>query len=493
MKAKLLFLILFGLHLILFKQVIINALQKDPRFVVLIASYNNKKWLKENLDSVLCQDYPYFRVVYVDDNSSDMTGEEVEKYLCEHEVTIDFTLIRNSERRFKVANFYNAIHQCDDEEIIVELDGDDFFYNATVLSTLAQVYTDEEVWMTYGQHINDAVYRRLKQTGKFTGIKSWKTKPVPQNIIEKNAFREYHWVTSHLRTYYAWLFKSIKLSDLIEHDAFYPVAGDIAMTFPMLEMAHFHSRYLPNIFYVWNNHSPLNDFRKRPGEQVFIEWKVRKKEKYMPLSASKTGYLKSLAHEKGQIIIISKDPQKLSRTLEALNKYVHDVEHITVIYDQNQPVFDAMQNEWSYVSFIPLSLNKSHHVQREIIKAADKVGHVVLMNDLVEPNKPIFLNKAIMVLEQTQTDFVLLHTNKREIVPHQRIKIFENVYAWDIKYMNFKDYFAEPCMMLYRTNDLQSAYLKSQSLDAGLHHPQNSSHLALIIDWSRESSCQGRA
>ncbi len=42
-----------------------------PHFVIEITSYNSIKWYKQNLDSVFSQTYPYYRVIYIDDNSID--------------------------------------------------------------------------------------------------------------------------------------------------------------------------------------------------------------------------------------------------------------------------------------------------------------------------------------------------------------------------------------------------------------------------------------
>ena len=50
-------------------------------FVVVIPSFNNARWCRRNLESVLTQAYPCFRVVYVDDASPDGTHELVTGYL----------------------------------------------------------------------------------------------------------------------------------------------------------------------------------------------------------------------------------------------------------------------------------------------------------------------------------------------------------------------------------------------------------------------------
>src|ERR1700730_12157659 len=55
---------------------------EDPiEFVIVIPSYNNEKWCIGNLESVMTQTYPHFTVCYINDCSSDKTGELVDQYV----------------------------------------------------------------------------------------------------------------------------------------------------------------------------------------------------------------------------------------------------------------------------------------------------------------------------------------------------------------------------------------------------------------------------
>ncbi len=51
---------------------------KENRFVIVIPSNNNKDWYQKNLDSVFNQRYLNYRVIYIDDGSTDNTGTLVE-------------------------------------------------------------------------------------------------------------------------------------------------------------------------------------------------------------------------------------------------------------------------------------------------------------------------------------------------------------------------------------------------------------------------------
>lgn len=241
--------------------------------VVVIPSFNNKDWYAVNLASILNQDYPRFRVIYIDDNSPDGTGDLVEQYLAQHDTQHRVTLIKNSTRKLALANLYDAIHSCDDQVIIATVDGDDWLKDEHVLSKLNDAYKDANVWLTYGQYEMDPP--------EYPGI----CREFPQWVIDQNAYRNVQWVTSHLRTFYAGLFKKIKKEDLMYQGEFFPVTWDMAFMLPMLEMAGGRFKFIPDVLYVYNCNNQLNDFKNRLQEQLYLNQYIRNKKKYTKLAS----------------------------------------------------------------------------------------------------------------------------------------------------------------------------------------------------------------
>jgi glycosyltransferase involved in cell wall biosynthesis len=243
----------------------------NKHFVVVIASYNNKNWYKKNLDSVFMQTYKNYDVIYVDDCSSDRTGDLVEQYVKEQRQEQHVTVIKNKEHKGAMANYYGAVNSCDDASIIVQLDGDDWLAYDQVLHLLNKVYSDSNVWLTYGQF------------KKYPSGKKGFCKEVPSKIIEANEFRSYKWVTSALRTFYAGLFKLIKKEDLLIDGEFFPMTHDLAIMFPMLEMAGSRIKFIPDVLYIYNRANCINDNKVNGGLQKELDRFIRAKEKYMPL------------------------------------------------------------------------------------------------------------------------------------------------------------------------------------------------------------------
>lgn len=243
---------------------------QEKFFVVIIPSYNNIKWYQKNLDSVLQQQYSNFKVIYIDDASTDGMSDYVRAYIGSHPRGSMVEYIRNETRCGALCNIYNAVSRCNPNDIILLVDGDDWLANFEVLSCVNNVYQDSHVWMTYGQFIQ-------------TNGGPWRSSAVPDRIIANNQFRSYPWTTSHLRTFYAGLFQKINRNDLLYNGEFFSMTWDLAFMFPMLEMAGFHSRFIPTVLYIYNTENPISDCRTNFGLQKQFDLYIRSKPKYQPL------------------------------------------------------------------------------------------------------------------------------------------------------------------------------------------------------------------
>lgn len=243
----------------------------EPQCVVVIPSYNNEQWCERNITSVLDQAYEHFRVIYIDDCSTDSTYASVCELIAQHPQGFRVNLKRNEQRCGALENLYNAIHTCDDHEIVVTVDGDDWLDNPGVLNRIAQEYLSGDVWMTHGDFA-------WWPNGARSGLHE-----IHPTYIAINAIRSFAWVTSHLRTFYAGLFKKIKKEDLLYEGKFFPVTWDLAMMFPMLEMSGFHTRFINEVLYQYNYATPFNDAKTSKQLQEQLEYHIRDKQSYQPL------------------------------------------------------------------------------------------------------------------------------------------------------------------------------------------------------------------
>jgi len=239
------------------------------KFLIICPVYNVQTTIQKTINSILLQDYQNYRCIIINDFSIDKTLDIVNKSVSNNS---KFVAIDNEERKYSLNNIYDSINQYsnEDEEIIIILDGDDFFASKDVLSYLNDFYNTNGCWLTYGSYVNLSDMKK----GSFS-------KQIPEYVIENNLFRQHEWCTSHMRTFKSFLFKSIKKESLCDKNSnFYTITGDLAIMFPMLEMCYDKSRYIDKILYIWNDMNELNDHKKDNRLQVQTEMHIRNLPKY---------------------------------------------------------------------------------------------------------------------------------------------------------------------------------------------------------------------
>ena len=247
--------------------------QQETHFFVVIPTYHNKEFCIQNIQTLVDQTYQNWSAIIIIDGAAedDGTGELLENYINNYNLHHKMSLTRSHARNGALYNIYHAIHEhAQNNWVIVLYDGDDFFYTTNALERIAQEYEDKSVWFTYGQYIN------------YPDLSMGNCHAFPQKIIQKNNFRNYPWIASHPRTFYAWLFKKIEKKDLQSHGKFFTVAWDVAFM-PMLEMAsHGHIRFIPEILYAYRHHE-RNDYKLYYPQTIRTIKKILKKKKYKPM------------------------------------------------------------------------------------------------------------------------------------------------------------------------------------------------------------------
>jgi hypothetical protein len=113
------------------------------------------------------------------------------------------------------------------------------------------------------------------------GIKGPEPSQYPDEIIEKNLYREDHWRASHLRTFKCHLWNRIDDADLKDEEGnFYDVSYDQAIMLPLLEMAGTRAKYIDSILHIYNKENPLNVDKIKTQKQSETAKKIRSKRRY---------------------------------------------------------------------------------------------------------------------------------------------------------------------------------------------------------------------
>lgn len=250
------------------------AQQEHPQkhIVIVTCSFNNKSFYQWNLDSIFAQQYDNWHLIYVDDDSPDGTGQLVQEYIDAHEMNHKVTLIQNKDRQLAMANLYRAIHMCGRGSIVAVLDGDDRFAHGKVLQRVNKAYANPNIWLTYGQ---------FRVHGGFP----FYCHPYPKHVIDNGSFRTYLNTPSHLRTFYAGLFHKINKIDMMHEGEFFRMTYDLAMMFPMVEMARTHFAFIPDVLVDYNNANPINDHKVNKSLQRNIDQIIRGRPRYKEISS----------------------------------------------------------------------------------------------------------------------------------------------------------------------------------------------------------------
>lgn len=227
-------------------------------FRVVIVGWNVKAYIERCINSVIDQEYKDWTACIVldpcDDGSYETACTIARK---DHRIKV----LRNNTQMFATANIIRSIKEqpCQDEDVIITLDGDDWFADYSTLSIIKGYYDRHpELLITHGSWLPYPNPELKTNNAPYTA-EDW-----------QKGIRKVNWRASHLRTFKYKVWKHLKHEDLIGPDGIYArVAWDLAIMFPMLEMAGQNRvKFVPEKIYVYNQESPYNDNKMRIKEQL---------------------------------------------------------------------------------------------------------------------------------------------------------------------------------------------------------------------------------
>lgn len=247
------------------------------RFVVITPCYNVAKYVALNIEMNKIQKYTNCMFLYINDKSKDNTLELlVERTAGDGRFHVITNENNGSQARAYMAgiDYLEKNGLIGDEDVIVEVDGDDWLANPYVLAYLDAIYHDSNVWMTYGQYQE---YPSSEYGGHIY-------MSFDDGIDLRNEHRLAPFPFSHLKTYKYWLFNKIDRAHLIDPQTneLFSTAWDHALCLPMVEMAGKSRIFrVPFITYIYNTDPELaSESKLRLHEQKSAEWRIRQLPRY---------------------------------------------------------------------------------------------------------------------------------------------------------------------------------------------------------------------
>ena len=250
----------------------IGLTSDNTHFKVVVPAYNSEEWIEKTIQSIKNQKYNNFECIIVDDISTDSTWEIINK----HATGDKFKTIKNTEKKYALKNIYDCINGSSPspEDVIVVLDGDDWFSTDYVLANLNRHYHKTNTLVTYGSFVRYP-----------DGAIGQESSDYPESVIENNSYRKDTWRASHLKTFKNSIWQMVKPEDLQDKEGnFYEISYDQAMMLPLLEMAGKRAKYLKDVLCVYNlgNPNAVNKTRARKQYETMLE--IRKKDSYKRLA-----------------------------------------------------------------------------------------------------------------------------------------------------------------------------------------------------------------
>lgn len=237
--------------------------------VIVTGFYNAEKYIEQSIGSIMGQNFKDFTCYITHDLSTDKSVELVKEMIKDDD---RFILIDDNEKKlYQAGNFDKVIRNnpnISDNEVIVEVDGDDWLPDSNVFTRINNLYSDENVWISNGS---------FRYSNGELGFSS-------KQKIDEN-LRKDRMTCSHIRTWRAFLWRKIKEEDLKDENGnYWQWSGDLCFMFPMLEMAgEEHYRFMNEINYIYNGENPINEHKVNIGMVNDHASRIRAKQKYEKL------------------------------------------------------------------------------------------------------------------------------------------------------------------------------------------------------------------
>jgi glycosyltransferase involved in cell wall biosynthesis len=194
-----------------------NALSEQKPFVFVIYAHNALHECERMLRSIFAQEYDRYRVVWVDDASSDASWAKVEQFIIDNHQDQKTILIRSEERVGPVGALYRAAAALSAQEILIPLDAKDWLTRRDLLQELNRAYQDPHLWALVAPAL---MY--------------------PSYVVKPDGFV----------SFYLSLFRQLRLEDLFARGSF--LDSPRAYVQPIVELAAGHSWVLSQPLLFWN-------------------------------------------------------------------------------------------------------------------------------------------------------------------------------------------------------------------------------------------------
>jgi len=253
---------LFNRRLSVSEEAVAPKLIPEKKIVVISPFYNAKDYIEKCIASVAAQNYTNYEHWLIDDASTDNSATIASSVIesLPDDVRHHFKLVCNTHNVGAVANHISSIRKCNDDDIVLLLDGDDSLVNRPDIFDYYN-YLHEKYDFTYGSCWS--VVDNIPLVGQ----------PYPPDVRECRSYKTHKFVWNmpytHLRSLKAKLLKYEPDYMFCNSDGeWFRAGGDNSTFYTAIENCDSTRVYaVSDIVYNYNDASPLNDYKVNKEEQ----------------------------------------------------------------------------------------------------------------------------------------------------------------------------------------------------------------------------------
>lgn len=447
--------------------------EEKNKFVIIITSHNDNPYVERNLRSVFEQQYSNFRILFIDNASQDGSMKTAMELTHDFPGKEKITFVSNATMQSPLYHLFYAIQSCDDDEIVILLDGKNWLSTPYVLSELDFHYQSESVWMAFGQEILYPEYNKGRERASF--FRSLRAGQARSYGLFSNLEQE---MLSFLPTFYAGLFKHIKMQDLLHEGAFITPFWQLALLFPLAEMARSHTIYIPKVMLVSNLEKKPDLPTKAKDKRTLVN-RLRSLAPYAPLSASpKLGVKKNQTATSDLLVFSNDGPLQLFSFLESLKCYGQGFDQVHIYYNATSATFERGYElvKQNFPTYNFHTSEENFPLLLHTLLSAPSSDYITFANDQIVMKDQIHIPSTIHLLEKTGAYGFFFHLGLHlDTIPKEMISIGENCYIWQFS-LGEKDW--------KRSNTLQMTLYRKEDVKTFIHYLPAHSAPKFCKDWT---------
>lgn len=215
-------------------------MQHKTTFSFITPTFNSEKTAKQALLSVFAQSYQNWRMIVIDDCSTDNTQQLVKNLFDAFGCKDKLVYVSNSSKKWEIENTLIGLSHCDKNDVVCRLDLDDYLLDNSVLEQLNMIYSiSPDVHAVWTSHRWFS-----EQTGLTNTNISKELPPYADPYLHP-------WVSSHFKTW------KKHISDLVsdanyrgQDGSYFKRIGDQAFYLPVLKLAKIRI-HIPIVSYAY--------------------------------------------------------------------------------------------------------------------------------------------------------------------------------------------------------------------------------------------------